>query len=188
MVDQRTMAELLRAPIEGYAEAIVVPPILAEHFELNHSLINMMTSDQFFGHEKENPHNHIHLSEGALAFWTRGGETLMVYSASFGSVKVSSARSSSSELMNGGGIGMEDPSRTRPLQVIQATPPPASVKSIEKICATCGGAHPYYQCLAADANTFPEFQDNIQGYVSATTVNYNQGNSGHRPPSVANQI
>nr|GEW90729.1 reverse transcriptase domain-containing protein [Tanacetum cinerariifolium] len=46
MADQRTMAELLRAPTEGYAEAIVVPPILAEQFELKHSLINMMTSDQ----------------------------------------------------------------------------------------------------------------------------------------------
>ncbi|GJT18390.1 hypothetical protein Tco_0877096 [Tanacetum coccineum] len=34
MADQRTMAELLRAPTEGYAEAIVVPPIPAEHFEL----------------------------------------------------------------------------------------------------------------------------------------------------------
>ncbi|GJR52301.1 hypothetical protein Tco_1402822 [Tanacetum coccineum] len=45
MADQRTMAELLRAPTEGYAEAIVVPPILAEHFELKHSLINMMTLD-----------------------------------------------------------------------------------------------------------------------------------------------
>nr|GEX27973.1 hypothetical protein [Tanacetum cinerariifolium] len=30
MADQRTMAELLRAPTEGYAEAIVAPPILAE--------------------------------------------------------------------------------------------------------------------------------------------------------------
>nr|GFB80779.1 reverse transcriptase domain-containing protein [Tanacetum cinerariifolium] len=59
MADQRTMAELLRAPTEGYAEAIVVPPILAEQFELNHSLINMMTSDQFFGLEKDNPHDHI---------------------------------------------------------------------------------------------------------------------------------
>ncbi|GJW32983.1 reverse transcriptase domain-containing protein [Tanacetum coccineum] len=59
MDDQRTMAELLRAPTEGYAEAIVVPPILAEHFELKHSLINMMTSDQFFGLEKDNPHDHI---------------------------------------------------------------------------------------------------------------------------------
>nr|GFC49008.1 reverse transcriptase domain-containing protein [Tanacetum cinerariifolium] len=43
MADQRTMAELLRAPTEGYAEALVVPPILVEQFELKHSLINMMT-------------------------------------------------------------------------------------------------------------------------------------------------
>ncbi|GJX09379.1 reverse transcriptase domain-containing protein [Tanacetum coccineum] len=57
--DQRTMAELLRAPTEGYAEAIVVPPILVEHFKLKHSLINMMTLDQFFGLERDNPHDHI---------------------------------------------------------------------------------------------------------------------------------
>nr|GEV16404.1 reverse transcriptase domain-containing protein [Tanacetum cinerariifolium] len=59
MADQRTMAELLRAPTEGYAEEIVVSPILAEHFELKHSLINMMTSDQFFRLVKGNPHDHI---------------------------------------------------------------------------------------------------------------------------------
>ncbi|GKC74410.1 reverse transcriptase domain-containing protein [Tanacetum coccineum] len=39
-----TMAELLRAPTEGYAEAIVVPPNPAEHFELKHSLINLIAS------------------------------------------------------------------------------------------------------------------------------------------------
>ncbi|GKA29545.1 hypothetical protein Tco_0715790 [Tanacetum coccineum] len=59
MADQCTMAELLRSPIEGYAEAIVVPPIPAEHFELKHSLINLVTSKQFFGFEKEDPHAHI---------------------------------------------------------------------------------------------------------------------------------
>nr|GEZ94343.1 reverse transcriptase domain-containing protein [Tanacetum cinerariifolium] len=59
MADQSTMAELLRAPTEGYAEAIVIPPILVEQFELKHSLINMMTSDQFFGLEKDNHHDHI---------------------------------------------------------------------------------------------------------------------------------
>nr|GEV81176.1 hypothetical protein [Tanacetum cinerariifolium] len=59
MVDQRTMAELLRAPTEGYADAIVVLPILAEHFELKHGLINMMTLDQFYRLEKDNPHDHI---------------------------------------------------------------------------------------------------------------------------------
>nr|GEV31878.1 reverse transcriptase domain-containing protein [Tanacetum cinerariifolium] len=38
MADQRTMVELLCTPTEGYAEAIVVPPILAKHFELKHSM------------------------------------------------------------------------------------------------------------------------------------------------------
>nr|GFA83488.1 reverse transcriptase domain-containing protein [Tanacetum cinerariifolium] len=54
------------------------------------------------------------------------------------------------------------------LKQFQATPPPASVKAIEEICVTCGGAHPYYQCLAAGGNTFPELRDNIQGYVAPT--------------------
>nr|GEW17261.1 reverse transcriptase domain-containing protein [Tanacetum cinerariifolium] len=72
------------------------------------------------------------------------------------------------------------------LKQFQATPPLPSIKA--EICVTCSGAHPYYQCLAADGNTFLEFWDNIQGYVSAAAVNYNQGNSGYRPPSVANQI
>nr|GFC83929.1 hypothetical protein [Tanacetum cinerariifolium] len=74
------------------------------------------------------------------------------------------------------------------LRQFQATPPPASVKVVKEICVTCGGAHPYYHCLAADGNTFSKFRDNIQGYVSADAVNYNQGNFGYCPPGVANQI
>nr|GEZ93243.1 hypothetical protein [Tanacetum cinerariifolium] len=60
------------------------------------------------------------------------------------------------------------------LKQFQATPPPAFIKSVKEIYVTCGGAHPYYQCLIADGNTFLEFQDNIQGYVLAATVNYNK--------------
>ncbi|GKD31468.1 hypothetical protein Tco_1242246, partial [Tanacetum coccineum] len=67
------------------------------------------------------------------------------------------------------------------LKQFQVTPPPASVKAVEEIFVTCGGAHPYYQCLTADGNTFPEYQDNIQGYVAAAAGNYNQGNAGYRP-------
>nr|GEV84006.1 cell division cycle 5-like protein [Tanacetum cinerariifolium] len=74
------------------------------------------------------------------------------------------------------------------LKQFQATPPPASVKAVEEICVTCGGAHPYYQCLAAGGNTFPELRDNIQGYVLAAAINYNQGNSVYRPSaSLSNQ-
>ncbi|GKF69246.1 hypothetical protein Tco_0202303, partial [Tanacetum coccineum] len=67
------------------------------------------------------------------------------------------------------------------------TPPPASVKEVEEGCVTCGGPHPYYQCLAIDGNA-SGYQDNIQAYVSAAAVNYNQGNAGHRPLSVAHQV
>nr|GEY22051.1 hypothetical protein [Tanacetum cinerariifolium] len=38
------------------------------------------------------------------------------------------------------------------------------------------------KCLVADGNTFTKLKDNIQGYVAAAAVNYNQGNSGYRPP------
>nr|GEX22832.1 RNA-directed DNA polymerase, eukaryota [Tanacetum cinerariifolium] len=67
MAAERTMAELLREPTEGYAEAIVVPPILAEQFELKHNLINIMTSDQFFGLEKDNPDDHIRWGSPPMA-------------------------------------------------------------------------------------------------------------------------
>nr|GFB07180.1 reverse transcriptase domain-containing protein [Tanacetum cinerariifolium] len=68
MTDNRTMAKMLCAPTEGCAEAIVVPPILAEQFELKHSLINMMTLEQFFGLEKDNPHDHIRAARFALSY------------------------------------------------------------------------------------------------------------------------
>ncbi|GJY83579.1 hypothetical protein Tco_0496955 [Tanacetum coccineum] len=69
----------------------------------------------------------------------------------------------------------------------QVTPAPASVKAVEESCVTCSGAHSYRQCPTTDGNTFSGYHDNIQGYVSAAAVNYNQRNTGYRPPSVANQ-
>ncbi|GJY33332.1 hypothetical protein Tco_0417801 [Tanacetum coccineum] len=43
----------------GYAETMFSTSIPLEHFELKHSLINLVTSKQFFGFEKEDPHAHI---------------------------------------------------------------------------------------------------------------------------------
>nr|GEX08875.1 hypothetical protein [Tanacetum cinerariifolium] len=275
MADQRSMAKLLCAPTEGYAKAIVVPPILTEQFELKHSLINMMTSDQFFGLEKDNPHDHIRwfnkitstikykdvpnsaiklmlfpfLSQGQPA-WDRykdllhacphhgftelhqldtfynalkpvdqdtlnsavGGNLLerrtqdvltIIDNKSIrnsrnksvvSQVKSNDANSnSSSEIAKLTHVVNQQTSAvttamTAILKQFQATPPPASVKDVEEICVTCGSAHPYYQCLAADGNTFSELRDNIQGYVAAAAVNYNHGNSGYRHSGVANQI
>ncbi|GJW14087.1 reverse transcriptase domain-containing protein [Tanacetum coccineum] len=54
MADNRTMAQLLEAPTEGYEDAIVVPEINA-NFELKHGLINLVQNKQFFDMKSKNP-------------------------------------------------------------------------------------------------------------------------------------
>nr|GFA72261.1 reverse transcriptase domain-containing protein [Tanacetum cinerariifolium] len=53
------MAQLLQAPTEGYKDAIVVPAITADNFELKHGLLTLVQNKQFFGHDKEDPHAHV---------------------------------------------------------------------------------------------------------------------------------
>nr|GEX81543.1 putative reverse transcriptase domain-containing protein [Tanacetum cinerariifolium] len=261
MTGNRTMAEMLRAPTEGCVEEIVVPPILAEQFELKQSLINMITSEQFFGLEKDNPHDHgkpvgglkknprQKFDESFYEAWERYKDLLRecphhgftelhqldtFYNA------LNPADQDSLNAAAGGNLLEKSPqdaltfienkskvrnSRSKPiaspvnacdnhssselaklthavnqqtsavatammdmLKQFQSNLPPAHVKVVEEICVTCGGAHPYYQCLAAGGNTFPEYWDNIQGYVSAAGGYYNQGNPGYQPQGVANQM
>nr|GEW13341.1 hypothetical protein [Tanacetum cinerariifolium] len=263
MTDNRTMAEMLRAPTEGCAEAIIVPPILAEQFKLKHSLINMMTSEQFFGLEKDNPHDHVRAArqwlkkepprlittwddlvskfinkffhpsrttnlrneisnfqqkfdESFHEAWERYKDLLRAcphhgftelqqldtfYNA------LNPADQDSLNAAAGGNLFEKSPqdaltiienkskqtsavttAMTAMLKQFQSNPPPAQVKAVEEICVTCGGAHPYYQCLTTGGNTFSEYRDNIQGYVSAAAGSYNQGNPGYRPQGVANQM
>ncbi|GKF99599.1 hypothetical protein Tco_0301290 [Tanacetum coccineum] len=47
MDNNRTMAQLLEAPTEGYEDAIVVPEIIADNFELKH--------DHFYDEVPERP-------------------------------------------------------------------------------------------------------------------------------------
>ncbi|GJW41980.1 reverse transcriptase domain-containing protein [Tanacetum coccineum] len=56
---ERTMEELLRAPTEGYGEAIVLPEINADHFEIKTNLLQLVQANPFNGRENENPHAHI---------------------------------------------------------------------------------------------------------------------------------
>nr|GFB78932.1 hypothetical protein [Tanacetum cinerariifolium] len=57
MADNRTMAQMLQAPIEGYEDAIVVPQINTNNFELKQTLINLVQSNQFTG--RQDPYNHL---------------------------------------------------------------------------------------------------------------------------------
>ncbi|GKB85169.1 zf-CCHC domain-containing protein [Tanacetum coccineum] len=56
---ERTMEELLRAPTKGYREAIVLPEINADHFEIKTNLLQLVQANPFHGYERENPHAHI---------------------------------------------------------------------------------------------------------------------------------
>ncbi|GJT05291.1 reverse transcriptase domain-containing protein [Tanacetum coccineum] len=47
------------APTEGYGEAIVLPEINADHFEIKTNLLQLVQANPFHGLENENPHAHI---------------------------------------------------------------------------------------------------------------------------------
>nr|GEU81521.1 reverse transcriptase domain-containing protein [Tanacetum cinerariifolium] len=47
------------APTEGYEDAIVVPAVIADNFELKHGLLTLVQNKQFFRHDKEDPYAHI---------------------------------------------------------------------------------------------------------------------------------
>ncbi|GJX01575.1 hypothetical protein Tco_0185488 [Tanacetum coccineum] len=81
MADNRTMAELLQAPTEGYEDAIVVPEIEAANFEIKHGLLTLVQNKQFFGNDKEDPHAHIPLppcSSDDVADTQRNGLGLLI--------------------------------------------------------------------------------------------------------------
>ncbi|GKB07965.1 reverse transcriptase domain-containing protein [Tanacetum coccineum] len=59
MADTRTMSKLIQAPTEEYGDMIVIPAILAENFELKVGLLQLVTSSQFHGFERDDPHAHI---------------------------------------------------------------------------------------------------------------------------------
>ncbi|GKD35039.1 reverse transcriptase domain-containing protein [Tanacetum coccineum] len=55
----RPMEELLRVPIVGIEDAIVVPAVLANEFELKIELLDFISNNPFFGLENDDPHSHI---------------------------------------------------------------------------------------------------------------------------------
>ncbi|GJV56875.1 reverse transcriptase domain-containing protein [Tanacetum coccineum] len=284
MADQHTLAELLQAPTEGYEDAIVIPAIFVDNFELKHGLLNIVTSKQFTDLRKKNnmlafvawiwlekeppcsiltwedlvskfinqffpPSKTINLRNEITNFQQRFDESFCeawdhfkdllracphhgftelhqldtfynaltstdqdsLNAAAGGNLLTKTPRDALTIIENKSKVhnlrnklivtkvSMNAPSSTHHSPEISALvdvvkamlhqkSSPASVKMVEEICVTCGGPHPYHQCLATDGNVFPEYQDNIQGYVSAAAVNYNQGNTGYRPQNVANQI
>ncbi|GJT98095.1 hypothetical protein Tco_1093613 [Tanacetum coccineum] len=157
MDDQRTMAQLLDCNTRGYEDAIVVPEITADNFELKHGLLNLVQNKQFFGHDKEDPHAHIR-------YFNKITSTMK-----FPNVPMSASTSTpgiSSEVAE-----LKDMVKALLLDKKNQSPAPTPVKAVEESCVTCGGAHSYQTCPA----TGNVYRDNIQECVSqAAAANYNQ--------------
>ncbi|GJW72654.1 reverse transcriptase domain-containing protein [Tanacetum coccineum] len=299
MADTHTMSELLQAPTEGYRNAIVIPAILAENFKPKAGLLQLVTSSQFYGFERDDPHAYIrwfnkitstlkykniphdaiklmlfpfsiegaariglekepprsihtwedlvskfvnyffppskttNLKNDIMNFQQRFDETFSeawdrfkdllhkciphgflelhqidtFYNAFTQSDQGSLNAATGGNLLNrtpqDALIIIESKSKVRSsrnnpivskVSTTTSSPSPspyvtalteiikelvlinkatqqASMKAIEEIYVTCGGPHPYYECLATDGNTFN---------ASAATGTYNQGGPGYR--------
>ncbi|GJY67161.1 reverse transcriptase domain-containing protein [Tanacetum coccineum] len=251
MTDMCTMSELLQAPTEGYGDAIVIPAILAENFELKVELLQLITSTLKY---KNVPHEAIKLMlfpfslEGAARIWLKKepphsiltwedlvskflnyffppskttnlknditnfqqrfyetfGEAYQdsLNAAAGGNIlnrtpqdaltiikSKSKARSSRNKSVVSKASATSSstlayvPEITAFTDAVKAmllqnqTPSPAPFKAIEEMCVTCGGPHPYYECLATDDNTFN---------ASAATGTYNQEGLIYRPQGETN--
>ncbi|GKC93777.1 reverse transcriptase domain-containing protein [Tanacetum coccineum] len=263
MADTRTMSELLQAPTEGYRDAIVIPAILAKNFKLKVRLLQLVTSSQFHGFERDDPHAHIRWFnkitstlkyknvphdaiklmlfpfslEGAAQIWLEKEPPCFIltwedlvskfvnyffpplktmnlknditnfqqkFDETFSEawdrfkdllckcphqdalkiiknkLKVRTSRNKSIVSKVSTTASSSSPSLdvtalteiVKELVLINKAYQQASVKAVEETCVTCGGPHPYYECLATDSNTFN---------ASAATGTYNQGGPGYRP-------
>ncbi|GKB94133.1 hypothetical protein Tco_0980270 [Tanacetum coccineum] len=186
MADQRTMAELLCAPTEGYAEAIVFEETFSEAWDRFKDLLRACPHPGFTElHQLDTFYNGLNPSDQDSLNSAASGNLLErsaqdVLKIIENKSKVHTSRNKpiisqvkasnidSSEIASAVTSAM-----TAMFKQHQVTPAPTFVKAVEESCVTCGGAHSYRQCPATDGNTFLGYQDNIQRYVSAAAVNYN---------------
>nr|GEY70074.1 hypothetical protein [Tanacetum cinerariifolium] len=173
LMADRTMEKLLQAPTEGYGEAIVIPKILAENFEIKTNLLQLVQTNKFHGFERDNPHTHISNFKrmtSTLKYRDVPNDAIkfMLFSYSLeGAARIwvnTNFRESSSKTDDRIDKLADQISNLVKIvnkQVIT----PATVKAVEKSCVIYGGAHDYYDCIATDSN---------QSSVCAATGTYNQ--------------
>ncbi|GKA91959.1 reverse transcriptase domain-containing protein [Tanacetum coccineum] len=175
MADNRTMAELLQAPTEGYEDAIVVHAIIADNFELKHNSLNSAAGGNFLD---KRPRDCLCIIESkSKVRHSRSKAVVSKVSTSTSTPEISSDVAELKDMVKA--LLLDKKNQNQPSA-------PAPVKAVEQSCVTCGGAHSYRNCPATDGNNY---RDNIQEYISqAAAANFNQGSASYRPQMVANQI
>nr|GEZ96705.1 reverse transcriptase domain-containing protein [Tanacetum cinerariifolium] len=204
MADQRTMAQFLPAPTEGYEDAIVLPAITADNFKLKHGLLTLVQNKQFFGHDKEDSHAHVRYFNkitSTLKFPNvlNTSIKLILFPFSLEAIiesksKVRYSRNKPvvakvSTTTSTFGISPDVAELKYMMKALLLdkkgqNQSPALVKAVKESCVAYGGAHSYHNSPTTDGNVYC---DNIQEFVSqAFAVNYNQGNTNYRPSMMSN--
>nr|GFB26397.1 hypothetical protein [Tanacetum cinerariifolium] len=169
MADNLIMAQMLHAPIEGYEDEIIVPPINANNFELKQTLINLDALDSAAGGNflDKIPRECLLIIES---------KSKVRYSRS----RVTDVRANANATLSSSHSNSFD------LQHIDAALED-KLDILTEVCVTYGSNHSYNQCpLTRGGNDFPVFHDNIQQFQTAAVENFIQNHQNisnqTRPP------
>nr|GEU95173.1 reverse transcriptase domain-containing protein [Tanacetum cinerariifolium] len=178
---------MLQHPIEGFEDAIVVPPINANNFEPKQTLIILVQKlhqlDMFYN--ALNPNDQDALDSAARGnFLDKIPRDGLAIIESKSKVRYSRSRVTDSRVNK---LDIRMSQFEKSLNDMKAfVTPLAPIKAVEKICVTCGAKHSYNHCPSArGGNEFPIFHDNIQQFQTAAVGNFIQGN---RHPNLASQM
>nr|GEV42552.1 hypothetical protein [Tanacetum cinerariifolium] len=158
MAENRTMAQMLQAPIEGYKDAIVL--------------------DTFYN--ALNPNDQDALDS------TAGGNFLDKIPRECLSIIESKSKIAAS-LEDKLDIRMNHFEKSLIDMKFFFVTPTAPLKEVEEVCVTCGANHSYNQCPLTRGNDFLVFHDNIQQFQAAAVSNFIQNRNQNilnqmRPP------
>nr|GEW80106.1 reverse transcriptase domain-containing protein [Tanacetum cinerariifolium] len=198
MVDQRTMAELLRAPIEGGSPPVARKrtPAFYSHlggscFQIHQGIISpsrttnlrneISNFQQLFD---ESFHEALDRYKDLLRACPYHGFTELHQLDTFYNALNPADQDSLND--DAGGNLLER--HTQDVLTIIENKSKLPLKLWRKLVLLAVVLVRITSVLPNSGNTFPELRDNIQGYVLAAAVNYNQGNPSYRPPGMANQI
>ncbi|GJX59948.1 hypothetical protein Tco_0291338 [Tanacetum coccineum] len=166
MADNRTMAQMLQAPIEGYEDAITKP---------SRSLAIIETS------QNESKSKVRYSRSRANDSRVNTDAPLSTSSPSNNSFDMQQIAASLEDKLT---IKMNKMMNEMKALVVTT---PAPVKAVEEVCVTCGSNHNFNHCpLTRGGNDFPVFHDNLQQFQQTAAVgNFLQRN---QPSNLASQM
>nr|GEV29477.1 hypothetical protein [Tanacetum cinerariifolium] len=173
MADDRTMAQLLQVPIEGYEDEIV-------------DALDSAADGNFLD---KIPYECLSIIESKSK--VRYSRSRVIDVRTNTNANLSNSQSNSFDLQQIA-AALEDKLDIRMNRFEKSliemknslVTPTAPLKAVTKVCVTCGSNHSYNQCpLTRGGNDYPVFHDNIQQFQTAAIGNFIQNRQNQtRPP------